>query len=115
MDGSLVTHISSLQGLKLLDALSEEERFEAYQNRKRQGYSGGIAGINSTLYRGELGNMDFTWVLNLLSLNAKVYASKVKIEGLIPLEIPMDDVTISNFKVGRGGGASKINSLRTST
>ena len=36
--------------------------------------------------------MDFTQLLNVLSLSVWVYRDKIVVEGLIAMDIPMDDV-----------------------
>ncbi len=108
-NGSLVAAISYLRGLTLLEARSETERLE--MSGRNNGHSGGIEAINARLYKGELGNMDFTKPLNLLSLNVWVYPDVVKVEGLIPLVIPMGGITVDIPRLNDAKGYSKNNRL----
>jgi hypothetical protein len=105
INGSLVATLSSLRGLRLFERRSEEEQLTC-----RRG--GGVDGICATFYKEELAHTDFTRVLSWLSLGARVYPDKVKVEGLIPLDIPMDDVDISLPTLIRNQGYSEYNRLR---
>jgi hypothetical protein len=104
-NGSLVAAISYLRGFTLLEARTEAERLNMCGGNN--GHSGGIEAINTGLYKGELGNMDFTKLLNLLSLNVWVYPEVVKVEGLIPLDIPMDNIIVDIPRLNDKMGASK--------
>ena len=104
---SLVAAVSYLNGLTLLEVRPDEERHEMV--RKNNGHSGGIAGINAINYTAELGTMDFTQVLNILSVNVWVSPTGIKVDGLIPMNIPMDDITVGIPKLNGGSGYSKNN------
>ncbi len=102
---SLVAAISSIRGMTLKSARSEEERRANYHNGGSR--PGGIAGINARLYKEDLGGLDFDKIINLLSLKVWVYPDSVKIEGLIPLEIPMDNIQPDIPKLSGPTGGSQ--------
>ena len=66
-------------------------KLEHVQENKQQG---GIRGISARRYRGELGSIAFGKLLNVLDLTVWVDSTNVRIEGLIPLDIPMEYVVI---------------------
>jgi site-specific DNA recombinase len=105
-NGSLVAANSLLRGLKLLELRTEDERQRYVSENGRRG---GVAGINELRYKAEHSDLNFTQLVNMLSLNVTVHSDRVVVDGLIPMDIAMADV-VNEFPKLEQKGFSKTSS-----
>ena len=104
-DDTIIAWVSSLRGLELLHRRDDQE----IQTQDGREYYPGVPGINGALYKSLLGNSTFSALLNWLDLSILVYTDRISLQGLIPADMPLDDVIIDPpVKVSNPSGCSKI-------